>query len=86
MRRMFKAAALALMVVVAINGPCHAQSDPSAFPPMGRMISVDGHQVHIYCTGTGAPTVILEGGRTGRFAGLGVGSEGCQQGFTRLLL
>ncbi len=64
MRRMFKAAALALMVVVAINGPCHAQSDPSAFPPIGRMISVDGHQVHIYCTGTGAPTVILEGGRT----------------------
>jgi hypothetical protein len=62
-RRIFNLAALALTVVLAINGLCRAQSDLSAFQPIGRMIAVDGHQVHLCCTGAAAPTVILEGGR-----------------------
>lgn len=43
---------------------------PSASPaptPLGRMVSVDGHQMHINCTGKGIPTVILEAG-TGAFS------------------
>jgi len=30
------------------------------FPAPGHMIDVGGHQLHIYCTGDGAPAVILE--------------------------
>ena len=30
--------------------------------PLGQLTNVDGHMMHIYCTGEGSPTVILEGG------------------------
>ena len=30
--------------------------------PLGELVDVDGHLMHIYCTGEGGPTVILEGG------------------------
>src|SRR5262252_3717428 len=60
---------LALTVALATQafgpiaaGPLLAQSDLAAIPPLGRMIPVNGRQVHLYCTGTGAPTVILEAG------------------------
>ncbi len=31
-------------------------------PAPGQKISVDGHRMHVYCTGKGSPTVILEAG------------------------
>jgi pimeloyl-ACP methyl ester carboxylesterase len=34
-------------------------------PPPGRLIEVDGHRLHLNCTGTGTPTVILEEGAGG---------------------
>lgn len=30
--------------------------------PPGRLVAVDGRQIHIHCTGSGSPTVILEAG------------------------
>ena len=30
------------------------------FPHPGRLVDIGGHQLHIHCTGTGAPTVLLE--------------------------
>ena len=30
------------------------------FPHPGRLVDVGGHQLHLYCTGSGAPTVVLE--------------------------
>ena len=30
------------------------------YPPPGVMVPVGGHQLHILCTGSGAPTVVLE--------------------------
>jgi pimeloyl-ACP methyl ester carboxylesterase len=30
------------------------------FPYPGRMLSVGGHQLHLYCEGTGVPVVVLE--------------------------
>jgi pimeloyl-ACP methyl ester carboxylesterase len=33
-----------------------------AFPPLGDLVEVDGRQGHLYCTGEGSPTVILEAG------------------------
>jgi pimeloyl-ACP methyl ester carboxylesterase len=32
------------------------------FPPPGKMVEVAGAASHLYCTGQGAPTVLLEGG------------------------
>ena len=37
-------------------------SDRDAYLPPGQMLNVDGHQMHILCTGEGSPTVILEAG------------------------
>jgi len=42
-----------------------AQSDPANFAPPGRMIVIDGHQVHLHCIAADAPTVILEEGAGG---------------------
>jgi pimeloyl-ACP methyl ester carboxylesterase len=42
-----------------------AQQGLANIPPPGRMVAVDGHQLHLYCTGAGTPTVILEVGAGG---------------------
>jgi pimeloyl-ACP methyl ester carboxylesterase len=34
----------------------------AAFPAPGRLYPVDGVNMHLYCTGTGTPTVVLESG------------------------
>jgi pimeloyl-ACP methyl ester carboxylesterase len=36
--------------------------DASAFPMAGQLIDVGGHRLHIHCTGSGSPTVILQPG------------------------
>jgi len=36
--------------------------DLAAFPPPGRMISVNGVNLHLYCLGSGTPTLVLEEG------------------------
>src|SRR5689334_13307282 len=33
------------------------------YPVPGQFYLVNGHQMHLYCTGSGSPTVVLEGGR-----------------------
>ena len=37
----------------------------------GRLVDVDGHQLHISCTGEGSPTVVLEAPATGMSAAWG---------------
>ncbi|WP_020481670.1 alpha/beta fold hydrolase [Methylomonas sp. MK1] len=37
-------------------------ADLAAFPPPGRMISVNGMNLHLYCLGSGTPTLVLEAG------------------------
>jgi pimeloyl-ACP methyl ester carboxylesterase len=32
------------------------------YPPPGKMYRVDGYQMHLYCTGAGSPTIVLEAG------------------------
>lgn len=36
--------------------------DLAATPPPGRLVDVGGHRLHVWCTGSGAPTVVLEAG------------------------
>src|SRR3974390_1076947 len=57
----------ALMCVLAALSTDIAAADPdlAAFPPPGRLVQVDGRQMHISCIGSGAPTVVLEDGQGG---------------------
>jgi pimeloyl-ACP methyl ester carboxylesterase len=32
------------------------------YPAPGKMYSVNGHQMHLYCTGEGSPTIVLDAG------------------------
>ncbi len=40
-------------------------------PPPGRFVDVGGHRLHLWCTGAGAPAVILENGLGGSTAAWG---------------
>jgi pimeloyl-ACP methyl ester carboxylesterase len=41
------------------------------FPHPGRLVDVGGHQLHLYCTGEGTPTVVLEAPAAGLSAAWG---------------
>lgn len=55
---------LALIVILALAGAIYqagaTQLDRRNYPPPGQMVDVDGYKLHINCTGTGSPTVILD--------------------------
>jgi hypothetical protein len=36
--------------------------DATAYPVPGQLIDVGGHRLHLHCTGSGSPTVVLEPG------------------------
>ncbi len=54
---------LAGILGMLIIGQASGQ-DPAAqeYPPPGKLIDIGGRKVHLYCTGTGSPTVILMAG------------------------
>jgi pimeloyl-ACP methyl ester carboxylesterase len=37
-------------------------ADAKAYPPPGQFVDVGGYRLHINCTGTGGPTVVIEAG------------------------
>lgn len=39
--------------------------DQRRFPPPGQLVDVGGYKMHIYCTGKGSPTVILDSANMG---------------------
>jgi pimeloyl-ACP methyl ester carboxylesterase len=56
---------LAAMAVSAVGGgyqTVRSALDRSAFSAPGRTYLVQGHRLHLQCTGSGGPTVVLEGG------------------------
>jgi pimeloyl-ACP methyl ester carboxylesterase len=62
-------ALVGLLTFVALAGVTY-QSVATAlerrrFPYPGRLVDVGNHQLHLYCTGTGTPTVVLEGPAAG---------------------
>jgi len=34
----------------------------AVYPPQGRLYTVDGYKMHLYCTGEGSPTIVLDAG------------------------
>ena len=51
-----------LLVIAALAGAlCQAWAtarDLNADPPPGQLVDVGGHRLHIWCSGSGAPTVV----------------------------
>lgn len=56
------AALLGLMLVGYIYEPIAEAADAKAYPPPGQLVDVGGYRLHINCTGTGSPTVVIEAG------------------------
>ena len=63
------------VVVTAFTGAAYqwmaTRRELAANPPPGRLVEVGGHKLHIRCTGTGEPAVILETGLGGSSADWG---------------
>jgi pimeloyl-ACP methyl ester carboxylesterase len=56
---------LAVLAIASVGGgyqTVRASLDARAYPPPGQLFDVGGHRLHLYCTGSGGPTVVLEPG------------------------
>jgi pimeloyl-ACP methyl ester carboxylesterase len=56
---------LAVLMIASVGGgyeTVREALDARAYPPPGQLIDVGGHRLHLYCTGSGGPTVVLEPG------------------------
>jgi pimeloyl-ACP methyl ester carboxylesterase len=56
---------LVVLAIASIGGgyeTLREATDAKAYPPPGQLIDVGGHRLHLACTGSGAPTVVLEAG------------------------
>ncbi|GAB3785785.1 alpha/beta hydrolase [Nocardioides ungokensis] len=56
---------IALMAVVSVGGgyeTVREHLDASRYPMSGQLIDVGGHRLHLSCTGSGSPTVVLQPG------------------------
>src|SRR5215204_3047497 len=56
---------IALLALASIGGGYQtlgAAADANAYPMPGQLIDVGGHGLHLSCTGSGTPTVVLEPG------------------------
>ena len=51
-----------LLLLGAIYESIAEASDARTYPPPGKLVDVGGHRLHINCTGTGSPTVVIEAG------------------------
>src|SRR4051794_3951010 len=56
---------IALLALASIGGgyeTVRETTDANAYPMPGQLIDVGGHRLHLHCTGSGTPTVVLEPG------------------------
>jgi pimeloyl-ACP methyl ester carboxylesterase len=57
---------LAVLLILILAGwiyePLAEAADAKAYPPPGQMVDVGGYRLHINCTGSGSPTVVVESG------------------------
>src|SRR6266545_1344285 len=65
---------IAMLALASIGGgyqTLREAADAKAYPMPGRLIDVGGHSLHLSCTGSGTPTVVLEPGAGGMSSILG---------------
>ena len=64
-----------LIVVTALTGATYqwlaTRKDLAATPLPGQLVDIGGYRLHLWCTGTGTPAVILDTGLGGSSAGWG---------------
>ena len=53
---------IALLVGAFVLNSVLIARDNRRFPPPGDLVDIGGHQLHIWCQGTGRPTVIVDNG------------------------
>lgn len=56
---------LAILIVASVGGgyeTVRESLDTNAYPMPGQLVDVGGHSLHLNCTGSGSPTVVLEPG------------------------
>jgi pimeloyl-ACP methyl ester carboxylesterase len=65
----------AFLIVVAISGATYqwlaTRKELAATPPPGHLVDIGGYRLHLWCTGDGAPAVILDTGLGGSSADWG---------------
>ena len=65
----------ALLVMAALSGAAYqwlaTRKELAATPPPGHLVDVGGYRLHLWCTGNGAPAVVLDAGLGGTSAGWG---------------
>ncbi len=52
----------ALILLGAMYESIAEASDARLYPPPGKLVDVGGYRLHINCTGTGGPTVVIDAG------------------------
>jgi hypothetical protein len=65
---------LAVLALASVGGgyqTVREAADARAHPMPGQLIDVGGHRLHLSCTGSGSPTVVLEPGAGGMSSDLG---------------
>lgn len=59
------------VVLVALVGALYqavnASREHRLYPPPGKLVDIGGYRLHLYCSGEGEPTVILDYGRVGSY-------------------
>jgi len=59
---------LAVLMVASVGGgyqTVRQSIDTRAYPMPGQLVDVGGHRMHLHCSGSGSPTVVLEPGQGG---------------------
>ena len=65
---------VAVLAISAVGGgyeTVREAVDANAYPMPGRLVDVGGHRLHLSCTGSGSPTVVLEPGAGAMSSSLG---------------
>jgi pimeloyl-ACP methyl ester carboxylesterase len=57
------ASLLGLALMGYIYEPLAEAADAKAYPPPGQLVDIGGYRLHLNCTGTGGPTVVIDAGQ-----------------------
>src|SRR4029079_4252057 len=53
---------LTMMLVLVTSATPTVAQEIDAGPPLGRLVDVGGRRLHLHCSGSTAPTVVIEAG------------------------